>query len=114
MKDVIAYYPEYLQDKVIVLYFDDMNLDKKYLKNGWRLHAYIKLYLAKLIEKEYYCMLDAKNHFIKNVNNKDFFTDDGKYYIFTSNGASDNWSQNFYINSFKYFQLVKGKRKIKH
>ena len=109
MKDVIAYYPEYLQDKVVVLYFDDMNFNKSITlmtnKELWWLQQYIKLYLAKLIEKEYYCVLDAKNHFIKNVGKKDFFTDDGKYYIFISDGCNTDGHHNFSKNSFKYFGI---------
>ena len=74
-------------------------------KELWWLQQYIKLYLAKLIEKEYYCVLDAKNHFIKNVGKKDFFTDDGKYYIFISDGCNTDGHHNFSKNSFKYFGI---------
>ena len=101
MKDVIAYYPEYLQDKVIVLYFDDMNLDKKYLKNGWKLQQYIKLYLANFIEKECYCILDAKNHFINNVDFSDFFQDN-KPKLFTSQPGT---MIQYYKNCLKYFNI---------
>jgi hypothetical protein len=107
MSDIIKYYPEPLRNKVKILYFDDMNMPEWHVTgkgNGWRLHAYMKLYLANLTEADYYCMLDAKNHFIRNVKKSDFFTDDGKYYIFTT-PTQCAWARGLYENSFNYFHL---------
>jgi hypothetical protein len=103
MKDIIEYYPKELQKKVVVIYYCDMNLHTDFLKEGWQLQQLIKLYISKIIHSEYYCVLDAKNHFLKKMNMNDFFDTENNYYIFTSCGAL---TYNYYMkNCLQYFSL---------
>jgi Sulfotransferase family/Family of unknown function (DUF6492) len=96
-----SYYPSSLQDKVVFLSYTELQLPKEYLNSGWQLQQLCKLWIAKFIDYDY-CVLDTKNHFIKPVKISDFFTNDGKYKVFTSPGA-DTYMQDHFINCLNCF-----------
>lgn len=98
--EIINYYPEYLQQKVKIIHFKDTNLSLSYFTNKWQLQQLNKILLFKYVNSEHYCILDAKNHFIKDISEQDFFKNDC-YYIYTSPDYKNN---NFYYrNCMKYF-----------
>lgn len=105
------YYPENIRSKVNIIYRDVHFLNNKikqeYLNAGWRLHAFLKLWLANVIENDIYCFLDAKNHFIKKVTLNNFFENE-KYKIFFTqkyNVDDKHWGENYYENGFNYFNI---------
>ena len=103
MQDIIDYYPYTIREKVNIIYYSDMELDISFLNHGWQLQQLLKLHASNWIETEFYCVLDAKNHFLKVVTLDDMFCEETKYNVFTSPGACVN---NFYMeNCLSYYGL---------
>jgi hypothetical protein len=103
MQDIIDYYPYEIREKVHVIFYSDMELDISFLNHGWQLQQLLKLHVSNCIETEFYCVLDAKNHFLKAVTSGDLFQHENEYNIFTSPGACVN---NFYMeNCLSYYGL---------
>ena len=77
-----TFYPDTLRSKVSIIYRD--NVTRQHERTNWRNQQYFKLFISKFIQSEYYIVLDAKNHFIRDVNINDFFSD-GKPKLYQRN-----------------------------
>jgi hypothetical protein len=102
VNETLSCYPANLRDKVRIIYYKDLNIPVKYLNNGWKCQQLCKLIVAKFTECQYYCVLDAKNHFLKKMTQNDFFSKD-KYYIYTSPGAT--YYNDCFIDCLKCFGI---------
>jgi hypothetical protein len=98
--EIVCHYPENIQNKVKIVLYKETDLDLNYLENGWQLQQLNKILISKYIKAEYYCILDAKNHFIRSTNYDDFFYNND-YYIYTSPGCRTN--DFYYSNCTEYF-----------
>ncbi len=66
-----------LQDKVKLHSYEAV-AGQKLKKIGWRSQQILKLMASQVVETEEYLVLDCKNHFIRNVTEQHFFTEEGK------------------------------------
>lgn len=94
------FYPSYFQDKVKIIYRQDIYKKDKY-KSNWRNQQLFKLLIAKYISSKYYIILDGKNHFIRPVKVSVFFTD-GKPNMFLHNPGG---MIKYYKNCLNYFNI---------
>jgi hypothetical protein len=105
-EDIIQYYPYNYREKVNIIYNSELNLAEIFLTEkgvGWQMQQLLKLYVSNYIENDYYCVLDAKNHFLKKISCNDFFSIDNNYYLFTSCGCEYYY---YYMeNCLNYFSL---------
>lgn len=70
---------------------------------GWRTQQILKLLISREIESEKYTVLDAKNHFIKEISEKNFLHSDGRPRSFWT--AQDGSLRKFLVNSLRYMGL---------
>lgn len=103
-KDIVL--PEYgpLSDKVILVDAQDIcsRQTSMHLMKGWIKQQILKLYVASIVQEEHYLVLDCKNHFIKPISHKNFFSKSGLPKINTSKVT--NYHQHF-SNSLSYFGI---------
>lgn len=100
--NIIQYVPEHLITKIKIIFITDLiDLTTKYITNWWS-QQFAKIYVSKIIQSEYYIMLDSKNIFIKPVDKSTFFIDKKiKMYYSTHNDLFLKW----YKNCFDYFEI---------
>jgi len=96
----IPYYPPYLRDKVKLVFMKDIDL--YFTKSDWYSQQVVKIQISKMIETEYYVVLDTKNHFIKHINRDLFFANNGKPHLYL-NDAGEVFG-NYYNNCLTYFK----------
>ena len=96
-RNILPFYPRNFQHKVKIITLEDLNIK---LESSWNSQQIVKLEISKLIQSEYYVMLDAKNHFIRKVNYRTFFKN-GKPAIFLNNPGK---MIRYYYNCLDYFE----------
>jgi hypothetical protein len=96
---VIPYYPPNIRNKVRLVFTKELDLDLPY--SDWYTQQVVKIQVSKIVETEYYLVLDGKNHFIKNIQKSMFFNNRGKPYLYV-NDAGEIFG-NYYNNCMNYF-----------
>lgn len=100
--EVIEYYPEQLRKKIKLLFLKDLNLE--FTHSDWFTQQLVKLVISNLIQTKYYVVLDAKNHFIKNITKDLFFNQDDRPYMYYNDcGGAFN---TYYNNCLDYFNVT--------
>ncbi len=97
--DIINCYPEELQNKVMII--NAIDVIPNYDTSSWYNQQLCKLLIANIVESEYYLILDGKNHFIKYVDQYDYFNSN-KPILFVNNPGE---MIDFYYNCLKYFKI---------
>jgi len=100
-ENIIKYYPEDIKNKIKLLFLDDINLNFTY--SNWFTQQLVKIEIAKQINTKYYIMLDAKNHFIKNITKDLFFSSNNKPYMYFNDSGSA--FDTYYNNCLDYFNV---------
>lgn len=93
------YYPKKFIGKVNIIYKD--SIFGKNINSDWRNQQYYKLFISNFIVSKYYVVLDAKNHFIRQINLNDFIKNN-KPKIFVSTPGN---MLKYYKNCLAYFKI---------
>jgi len=99
--EIINYYPEKIRNKVKLLFLKDIKLDFPY--SDWFTQQVVKILISKKITTKYYLILDAKNHFIKNIAKSTFFDNKNNPYIYFNDSGSI--FDEYYHNCLTYFDV---------
>lgn len=88
----------------------DKLINKEHLSStpGWKSQQILKLKIHKLISTSHYLTLDAKNHLIRELKNKDLFTNK-KPIAYVKYNYGDYW-KNYISDSRKVLKISNGKR----
>ena len=100
--DVVKYYPENIRKRVIVLYNIEVHDYFKNKKSSWHNQQLLKLLITNKVKSNYYLVLDAKNHFIRNVNYNDYFDAENKPRLFTHHPGS---MIEYYYRCLQYYKV---------
>lgn len=102
---LINIYPEKFRNRI--QFFTKKHCDLE-CKNTWQSQQLIKLIISKKITTQYYCVLDTKIHFIKNVEIKDFLNPKPNLYINKITHLNHKFigSLNFFDNQLKIKQII--------
>jgi hypothetical protein len=99
--EVISYFPDYLKSKVKVISADMIGL--VFTHSDWFLQQASKILISKIIETNYYVVMDAKNHFIKEIGYEYFFSEEG-FPIYNLQNH-EGMMLNYYNNCLEYFSV---------
>lgn len=71
-------------------YISENDLVDEIPKNTYYFQMYLKLYIHKIVESEYYLVLDSDHLFCKKFSENNFYSDDKAYYI--KEFRKDSWA----------------------
>lgn len=93
----------WLASRVVLLSCKDFGFNTS--QSGWRSQQAIKLLVSNYIKSTYYLMLDAKNHFVRNVFISDFFSTEGKPRARLKMLKDSDKQKKWLANSYSFFGL---------
>jgi hypothetical protein len=100
-KEIMPYYPDSHKSMIQIMHLNELNLKIKY--SDWFTQQAIKIIISKKIKTKYYITLDAKNHFIKNINSSFFFNENKKPILYYN--VMEEEMLSYYKNCVQYFNV---------
>jgi hypothetical protein len=102
--EILCFVPLYFQKKTKVICVSELiDTSTNVYVSNWFTQQFAKLYISKIIQSQYYIVLDGKNAFIKPVTKHTFFDKNNKIYMYK---ATHNEAMiNYYNNCFEYFKI---------
>jgi hypothetical protein len=97
--EIINCYPEKFRSKIKII--NVLEIDPRFTESNWTNQQIVKLLIVKYVESDYYLILDAKNHFVKNIDSSDYFYNN-KPKLFVENPGP---MIKHYYNSLNYFKI---------
>jgi len=98
LQEYISWLPDYLREKVKLIHRNNL-IGKK--QSSWYNQQIIKILISRIVESDYYLVLDTKNHFIRDIYIHDYF-----YYNRPKLFIGDAGSMiKFCRNSLNYFDV---------
>lgn len=102
--EIIHFCPDHLRKKINVIFITDLiNLNGNIYISDWFSQQFAKLYISRIINSNYYIVLDSKNHFIKNINKSTFIDNNDKIIMYYH--VHNDILLNYYKNCFNYFDI---------
>lgn len=101
INEIIDYYPKELKSKVKLIFNNEIDSCFSNNKSSWYNQQILKILISKIVESDYYLIMDGKNHFIRDVNFSDYFDETGKPFIFISYPGN---MINYYYNCLEYYE----------
>jgi len=82
----------------------DAVISSKFKATGWRVQQALKLGISKYVETRYYVVLDAKNHYIRDVGRGDFFSADDDQKPIMFRGSPKGNLREYFKRTFEYLE----------